>query len=313
MSRVGGSVGPMQRAVMTALVAVCVACGSALAEDAPPADPAASSSIQILLDDGRELQARRIRTGSYGLRVALASGRDSVVAANRVRRITDEKGRDRTSEVLSMGREIRVGGAAPPKIENAPPGAARWHLGFGGGPASPTGSFGDEAASGYGLNAFLERRTRRRTTFGARLRFAEFGGDADLEAAIAQATAGELDQFRYRHFALGALFRTYIVPDRRIEPFLEFGVDFGVFTRTLSGPAEEASATAFSITTEYALGARAALGDGLAGEILGGYARVNTFATNLRLGSSNIPYDGGGNGVLRLQASVVRRFGGNGR
>ncbi len=312
MPRFRSALGPAWRWSLGLVAALSFACGAARAEDTPAASEAEGSppSIHLLLEDGTELQVQRVRTGTYGLRVELDGGRDSVVSASGVRRITDEKGRDRTKEVLGSGREIRVGGPEPPKVEEAPPSAARFYVGTAGGPAYPAGPFGDLAARGYGVAASFERRTRRRETFGLKLDWAEFGGTSEVEAAFAESSGGAVDQLRFRLWGVGVFGRYLLLPDRRVVPFLHLGFGVAGYNTSLSGDGEEGSATAFAFTRDLGLGAAVPLGKGLAVELFGGLSWAGTTGTNIRLESAPFTSEG----TIRysqVKFSLARRLGGH--
>lgn len=298
---------------------LCLTTASARAEarsdslaraEAPPDSLAGiPGSIRVLLDDGTEVGAKRVRIGSLGsLRLVLENGRDSVLTASRVRRIEDEKGRDRTHEVLVDEKSIRVGGPAPRKRDNPPPNVARWLVSAHASAANPAGNFRHFAANGYAVDGGIERRTRRHASYGLRIDFADFGGDEGFEELLARTYPGGPDQLQYRFLGVSLFSRYFILPDRRVNPFLLATLGVGNLRVSLSGPAEEGKSSGFSTTGEAGLGLAIRLGERLDAEFLGSYGGTGSGQRYLRTDSVSLSVEGDTQ-YIRFTAGLVRRFG----
>lgn len=265
-------------------------------------------SIRVLLDDGTEVRAQRVRIGSLGgLHLVLDSGRDSVLTASRVRRIEDERGRDRTREVLVDERSIRVGGPAPAKRANPPPSVARWLVSAHASAANPAGNFAHYAAHGYAADVGIERQVRRHGC-GLRIDFADFGGDEGFEELLARTYPGAVDQLRYRFLGASLFLRHFFLPDRRVDPFILGTLGVGNLRVSLSGPAEEGKSSGFSTTGEAGLGLAIRLGERLDAELLGSYGGTGSGQRYVKTESVSLGVTGDTQ-YLRLTAGVVRRFG----
>ena len=274
--------------------------------DSPAGIP---GSIRILLDDGTEVLAKRVRTSSMGsLRVALENGRDSVLTASRVRRIEDEKGRDRTHEVLVDEKSVRVGGPAPKKRDIPPPNVARWLVSAHVGAANPSGDFKHVGANGYALDAGIERRTRRHESYGLRLDFADFGGEEGFEELLARTYPGGPDQLEYRFLGVSFFSRYFFLPDRRVNPFLLGTLGVGNLRVSLSGHGERGTSSSISASGEVGLGLAIRLAEPLDVEVLGSYGGMGSGRRFLKTESVSIGLEGNPQ-YFRFGAGLVHRFG----
>ena len=296
---------------LTATLARAEAPPDSLATDSRATDSLAGmpTSIRVLLDNGTELRAQRVRVGSMGnLRLALDSGRDSVVAASRVRRIEDEKGRDRTHEVLVEEKGLRVGGPGPRNRDDPPPSAARWLLSAHASAANPAGNFRHFGANGYALDAGIERRTRRHESYGIRLDFADFGGDEGFEELLASTYPGGPDQLQYRFLGVSLFSRYFFLPDRRVNPFLLGTLGVGNLRVTLSGHGERGTSSGVSTSGEVGLGLAVRLAQSLDVEFLGSYGGMGSGRRFLRTPSVSIGLEGKPQ-YFRFTSGLVHRFG----
>jgi len=242
------------------------------------------------------------------LRVVLESGRDSVLAASRVRQIEDEKGRDRTHEVLVEEKSIRVGGPGPRNRDNPPPKAARWLLSAHASAANPAGNFRHFGANGYALDAGIERRTRRHESYGIRLDFADFGGDEGFEELLARTYPGGPDQLQYRFLGVSLFSRTFFLPDRRVNPFLLGALGVGNLRVSLSGHGESGKSSGVSASGEVGLGLAIRLGEPLDVEFLGSYGSMGSGRRFLKTQSVSIGLEGHPQ-YFQFTTGLVHRFG----
>lgn len=271
---------------------------------------AATRPIRVVLEDGSELRARRVSPGSMGgLRLVLEDGRESIVAMGRVRRVEDGAGRDRTHEVVVDGKGIRMGGPPPRKRDDPPPTAGRWLVSAHASKASPVGNFENFAADGFAADLGVERRTRRKFSYGLQLQYAEFGGSQGTENLLAQTYAGAVDELEYRMMGVNLFGRWFIVSDRRLNPFVHLGLlGAGKVDVKLSGPQEEANSSDFSWTGDVGLGLAIRVQKGLDAEIVGSYASAPSSRRFLRTDSVSLNWEADLD-YLRLTAGIVHRFG----
>ena len=109
------------------VAALSFACGAARAEDAPAASEAEGSPAPPSTCFSRTERSCRSSAFAQAPTACASSStaggtrsyRPAACGGSRTRREGD-----RTKEVLGSGREIRVGGPEPPKVEEAPPSAA---------------------------------------------------------------------------------------------------------------------------------------------------------------------------------------------
>lgn len=289
-----------------------VATSSAHAQVQPDTTAAGTRSIRVQLDDGTEVRAKRVGIGSMGnLRVVLDNGRDSIVATSRVRRIEDEKGRDRTHEVLVAERRIRVGGPAPSKRDDPPPHMARWLVSAHGSAANPAGNFKHSAANGYAADLGIERRSKRHVSYGLRADIAGFGGDTGFEELLASTYSGAVDQLDYRYIGASLFGRYFFLPGRRVDPFLLGTLGVGNLRVTLSGPDEEATSSSVSTAGEVGLGFAIGLGPHFEAELLGSYGGMGSGQRFMKTKSVSLSVDGDVQ-YFRFSGGIVHRFGSSG-
>jgi hypothetical protein len=226
-----------------------------------------------------------------------------------VRRIEDEKGRDRTHEVLVNERSLRVGGPPPAKRDNPPPGAARWAVLGHASAANPTrGTFGHDASDGFAADLGIERRTRRKESYGLRIDFSEFGGKGATEELLSSTYSGAVDQLRYRFLGATLFSRYFFLPDRRFNPFLLAGLGGGTSKLSLTGPHEGATSSSFVWTTEVGLGATIRLAPAIDAELSSSYFRAPSGTRYLKTPSVSLGWPGTMQ-YFRFTAGLVRRFG----
>ncbi len=239
--------------------------------------------LQVLLENGRSLPAERIQVLPHGALQLSGEGVPSrFIWSHEVREVRDERGRDRTREVLVEGSDLQVGGPEPKTAAKLAPRVRQAFLGAAAGPVLPVGDFHDVARTGVGLTAAFDLRVDRRKSFGIAVDFREFGASRDLERALAEDSGGVVDHIEFSCVGLGLTYRVGLLPDRRLDPFVRIGLEVQSFRTVLSGPRARSSDTATKFGLDWGPGLRVDLGGRTAAEILASYELVQVGSTGDR-------------------------------
>jgi hypothetical protein len=269
--------------------------------------PAPTPSIHVLLDDGQEVLVQRIRVQTMGgIRLTGADGREQVIAAKRIRRITDEHGEDRTKDVLKKGQGIRVG---EPRASKEPKLAAAQRGPFWGthaGIASALGSFRDMTETGLALDLMIDWRTGRHVTYGVRLDFSQFGGKHEIEDVLSTGTGGAVSQLQYRLWGASGSSRLLIHPDHRVVPFVITSLGIAGVTTSLSGSGAGASKTAFGLAQDLGLGFDVRIGRTTTAEVLAAYSFILTKRSTVE--ADGVSTSSNGFKYLPFKAGLIHRF-----
>jgi hypothetical protein len=288
----------------------------ALAADSPPDSTSRVPILQVFLRGGGVLQAQRVMQNSLGMvTVTLMSGRDSVIAANDVRSVMDEVGKDRTKHVLVDSEVLRAGDAAAAEKEKKkkyamPANEKGTYLSVHAGPASPTGSFGNVAATGFEVDASAHLRRGKRTVLGLRLEYSQFGGTEEFENFLYSiGNGGEVDQLSFRSLGASFYVRSLIFRQPRFDPFLYLSIGAGRFTTELSGPGASGSHPEFAFHEEYGLGVHWKTSERTGVELMAAIANFSTDNGRTLAGDTAL-YTAGTNTHTLLKVGIVRRYGG---
>ena len=269
--------------------------------------PAPQPSIRVLLDDGQEVLTQRIRVQTLGgITLTGADGREQLIAAKRIRKVTDEHGDDRTKEVLEKGHGIRVGEPRPQKepkltaMQRGPFWGARAGI------ASAVGSFHDMTETGVALDLLIEWRPRRHETYGVKLDFAQFGGKQEIEDIMSTATGGAVSQFQYRLWGASGSSRLLIHPDHRVVPFLLTSLGVMGVTTSLSGSGAGASKTVFGLAQDLGLGFEVRIGRTTTAEVLAAYSFIVTKRSTVE--ADGVYISSNGFKYVPFKAGLIHRF-----
>ena len=243
--------------------------------------------------------------------VTTVSGRDTLVAGNDVRSIMDEKGRDRTKQVLVDSEVVRIGDAVKEEKKKyvMPASEKGTYVSVHAGPAWPGGTFDNAASTGYIVDASAHWRRGKRTELGVILEYASFGGNEDFESQLAAGSGGEVDQISFSSWG-GSLFARWLIfRQPRFDPFLYVSFGFGSFTTSLDGPGASGSNPDNAFHSELGIGVRVKTSSRAALELVAASAGRNSDNGHTYAGDTSV-YSQGDNGHLLVKVGYVRRYGG---
>ena len=242
--------------------------------------------------------------------VTTVSGRDTLVAGNDVRSIMDEKGRDRTKQVLVDSEVVRVGDAAKAEKKYVMPASEKGtYLSVHAGPAWPGGAFDHAASTGFEVDASAHWRRGKRTELGVILGYASFGGTEDFDNYLALGSGGEVDQISFRSWG-GSLFARWLIfRQPRFDPFIYLAYGVGSFTTSLDGPGASGSNSDVAFHSELGIGVRLKTSGRTSVELVAATAGRSTGNGQTDAGNYSV-YSSGDYGQLLLKVGLVRRYGG---
>lgn len=265
-----------------------------------------SGTIHVLLRNGVTVEAERVRpSGTDVLKLMRPAGRDTFVYTNRVEKITDETGNDRTREVLRDWKEVRVGRGPNAPAPKAPPGERGPFVSVHMGESMPVGSVSNNLDSGPSAGASIFWRTNRNDSYGASVSFDRFRGNQDFLRTY----GGYIDRVRYTSWSAGGLAQWLVLPDRLVTPLFHFGLRVGPVRSSLSGAIGSGSASSWALTEELGLGVRGAVSRRNRLDLLACYTDTNVRAQTATAGAAILSTKGHLR-YIQLRVGLTRRFGG---
>ena len=282
----------------------------------PPDSSVQVPVLQVFLKSGEVIQAVRVMQNSLAMvTVTQVNGKDTVVTANEVRAVMDERGRDRTHEVMVDSKVLRVGDPDPgeeekkKKKKEVPAGEKGAYLSVHVGAASPVGEIGTAATTGFGLDASVHWRRGGRYVHGVRLAYTQFGGAEDVEQFFSEISAGAVDQLKFRAWGASYVARWLVFRGPRVDPFIQYTLGLGGFTTSLSGPGASGTNTVFALPSELAIGLHVRTSNRTGIDILTAYTSTGTGDSKTEAGDFFFTSSGSLH-ALQFKVGFVRRYGG---
>lgn len=245
----------------------------AVPDSIPPAPNAAA--IRVEMENGDILLVERIQfLSNRRMRLVLLDGGEEFTWTNRVRSITDERGDDRTREVLHDERNLRVGGPESASRGRAPFGKRDLYLAVYGGAALPQGWLGDMSDNGYSLGGGIFMRMGRGQLLGIRADYTSTGSSPEVESFLVSASGGALDHMTNDLWGVSLVSRISFFPDAFLDPFMHLGLGLQSFGMSVSGPGASGGDAAPGLSLDLGAGLLCPLGRSTGGEILVRYTRA---------------------------------------